>query len=41
MKKQIHDAVKLKKTELAKKLASQIGIESETVDLFPVEEENA
>lgn len=41
LKEQIHEAVRVGKTELAKKLASQIGLESETVDLFPNEQELA
>lgn len=38
LKKQIHEAVRVGKTDLAKKLASTVGVPSEIVDLFPSEE---
>jgi len=41
LQKQIHEAVRVGKTALAKKLASKIGLESETVDLFTDEQEAA
>jgi hypothetical protein len=41
LQKQIHEAVRVGKTDLAKKLASTIGVASEIVDLFPEEQENS
>ncbi len=41
LKKQIHEAVRIGKIDFAKKLASQVGITPETVDLFPDEQEIA